>query len=164
MDKDEIRKKIKGTLFKESHGYVADTDAGHAHRDDRRLDPEDVVVNDDTVGVIEYKYDPKQMQDVEAVLNKIDPYFEDIEVQYVGLNDEFEMVSVNIKHKYKNLCNALMDHFGFEKDQETWGDEDRGPKRTYASRSTMQAGSHGNYAMPFLLGELPEGGFGGWHF
>ena len=164
MDNDEIRNKIKGALFKESYGYVADTTAGVARRDDKRLDPDDVVVTDDTVGVIEYKFNPKEMQDVEAVLNKIDPYLEDIEVQYVGLNDEFEMVSINVKRKYKNLLNALMEHFGFEKDQETWGDEMRGPKHSYTSRTMVNGGSHGNYAMPFLLGELPEGGLSGWSY
>jgi len=103
------------------------------------------------------------MQDVEAVLQKADPYFEDIEVQYIGLHDEFDLVSINVKHKYKNLLNALMNHFGFEKEQETWGDEARGPKRTYTTRTGQQGGIHGNYAMPFLLGELPSGN-SGWGY
>lgn len=163
MDKDKIRNKIKGALFKETFAYGGDAELGMAHDNDRRLDPDDVVVTDDTVGVIEYTYNPKEMQDVDAVLNKIDPYFEDIEVHYIGVNDEFDMVSVNVKHKYKNLLNALMDQFGFEKEQETWGDEMRGPKRTYNVRTGQQGGIHGNYSMPFLLGELPAGNEG-WRY
>lgn len=129
------------------------------NQQEKQMQPHEVEVTDQTVGVMDYKFDPKQMQNPEYVLDKLEPYFDDIEVQYVGINEDIDGVSVNVKHRYRHLLDALMQHYGFTKENETWGNEMRSGKRVYSTRGGYyQGGAHGNYPMPFLLGELPGTG------
>ena len=138
------------------HSYTNTT-----HVDSKRNDPQDVEVNDNTTGVMEYSFNSKEMQNPEYVLSKLESYFDDIEVQYVGISDDSNNVSVNVKFKYKDLLDALMIHYGFNKSVETWGNEMRSGKRIYSARGNYAGGTHGNFPMPFLFGETPGGTFGG---
>lgn len=157
MDNSEIRKSIRRSMFGEAAfgGYYNQ----NRNVQDNQLQPHEVKVTDDTVGVMEFRYNSKDMQDVSSVLDNLKPYFDDIEVQFVGLSNDADLIGINVKHKYKNLLSALMQHYGFIKDVETWGDEMRSAKRVFSARGgSYSGGTHGNFPMPFLLGEIPTTG------
>lgn len=161
MNKQEeiqFRNKIRKQLISEA--AFAGSYTKIPNIDEKKLEPSDVEVNDNTIGVMEYKYDSKSMENIDYVLEKLEPYFDDIDVKYIGISDDTDSISVNIKHRYKDLLDALMTHYGFTKDVETWGNEMRSGKRVYSARtSSTFSGTHGNYPMPILLGEYPSSTF-----
>ena len=155
-----LRDDIRRALINENafgHSY-----SNNRHVDAKRNDPQDVQVTDNTTGVMEFSFNSKDMQNPEYVLGKLESYFDDIEVQYVGISDDSDTISVNVKHKYKDLLDALMIHHGFNKSVETWGNEMRSGKRMYSARGSYTGGTQGNFPMPFLFGENPGGTFGGF--
>ena len=153
-DAARLRDNIRKSLFNEAAFGGTYSQIHQNPHQKEKAEPSDVEVTDETVGVMEYKFDPKSMENIDYTLQKLEPYFDDIEVQYVGINEESDGVSVNVKHRYKDLLDALMAHYGFTKDIETWGDEMRSGKRVYTTRTN--SASYGNgYPMPILLGEYP---------
>lgn len=160
MTKNRIREITMG-VFNEafnSQGYTGNS-MGYsgAAPNFQPPDPDEIEITDETVGVMDFDYKRNEM-DVESVLEKLQPYLEDLEIEHAGLNDEFELVSVNVKYKYRDLLESLFDLFGFNLNSETFGNEARGSKKMYGPRIMSPVGGvHGRFSLPFLIGEIPGG-------
>ena len=161
LDEKRIRDNVRNILLGEAaYGQVQSQNHGMDKRAEP-ASPHDVVITDNTIGVMTFRYNPKTVLDINEILQKLEPYFEDIDVQYVGVSDDQPIVSINVKKRYADLLAALMIHNGFTKDVETWGDEMRAGKRVYSATSGQGTGqgTGGGYPMPILLGEYPGSGF-----